>query len=77
MASDARLLVARERVPMLWTEKAESERRCGGPPPWAAAMRPCAALKPVDFVVLETHIVASGFRRMRARGRGSMAALLI
>ena len=55
-ASDARLFVARERVPMLCTEKAESERRCGGP--WAAAMSPCAARKPVDFVVLETHIAA-------------------
>ena len=41
---------------MLCTEKAESERRCGGP--WAAAMSPCAARNPVDFVVLETHIAA-------------------
>jgi hypothetical protein len=57
MASDARLLVARERVPMLCTEKAESERRCGGP--WAAAMRRlCVALKPVDCGVLETHILS-------------------
>ena len=57
MASAARLLVASERVPMpTCTDEERRSGGAGGPPPWAAAMKPDAAAKPVDFVVEVTHI---------------------